>query len=123
MDMDDMCNAGVLMLPAVVRSAEKLACLISITERYDPFVRFADQSAISLWCKKNDLQYCPDYEYNFQVHLFSCPELRNYNFEDIRVLHFSSSSKPNTVEFMLWSRIPLLRRKQLAKMFVNYLGA
>jgi len=119
--MDDMCNAGVLLIPTKYRTSEHFNQLMDITRCYNRFLQYADQSAISLWCKLNGIEYSNDFSFNFQSVHFGCDDLCGYEFEAIHILHFSSRRKPNTVEFMLWQRIPLVRRKQMAQLFMEYL--
>jgi lipopolysaccharide biosynthesis glycosyltransferase len=120
-NMDDMCNAGVLLIPEAYRTANHFNQLLNVTRRYNRFLQYADQSAISLWCKLNKIEYSNNFSFNFQSIHFGCNDLRSYSLNDIHILHFSSRRKPNTVEFMLWQRIPLAERKQMAQMFMDYL--
>lgn len=120
--MDDMCNAGVLMIPEAYRTAEYFNQLLDVTRRYNRFLQYADQSAISLWCKLNKIEYSSNFSFNFQSVHFGCDDLRAYSLNGIHILHFSSRRKPNTVEFMLWQRIPLAERKRMAQMFMEYLN-
>ena len=119
-EMDDMCNAGVLMLPQRYRSSAQLQKLIDITARYNQFLNYADQSAISIWFHLNKLPLSARYEFNFQAPMLDAPDMKDYDLRNIGILHFSSPRKPNTVEFMMWGRIPLERRKEMAKLFMRY---
>jgi len=120
-EMDDMCNAGVLLIPAEYRTRKQYELLLDITHRYNKYLQYADQSAISLWCKLNSIEFSRNFGFNFQAVHFGSEVLSSTQFEDISILHFSSRRKPNTVEFMLWERIPLAHRKRLAKLFMDYL--
>jgi lipopolysaccharide biosynthesis glycosyltransferase len=119
--MDDMCNAGVLLIPAKYRTPDHFNHLMEITRHYNQFLQYADQSAISLWCKMNNIEFSNDFSFNFQSVHFGCDDLHAYTLDDIHILHFSSRRKPNTVEFMLWQRIPLAQRKRMAQLFMEYL--
>lgn len=63
---DDMANAGVFMIPKKYRNEENLRDLISLTVRYNDYLMFADQSAISLWCHKNSIVIKNNFEFNYQ---------------------------------------------------------
>lgn len=115
---DDMCNAGVYLMPKHYRTPEQCELLMHITRKYNRFFLFADQSALSVWCKLNAIEYSRSYEYNFQVNHFGT---MHYDLDDIAILHYSSNFKPDTMDFMLRRDITVDRRRQLAQLFFSYL--
>lgn len=115
---DDMCNAGVFLLPKKYRTEDQHKLLLYLTTRYNDYLMFADQSAISLWCKWNKIDYMPAFEYNFQINHF---ETLNYKLDDISILHYSTKHKPDKIEFMLRKDVTSDLRRQLASLFFSYL--
>lgn len=115
----DMCNAGVFVIPKKLRSLQSQKQLVEITNRYNRYLKFADQSAISLWCCQNNIQFSTKYEFNYQVTFFNSEIHRQ--LRDIYLLHFSSPRKPNTKEFREWKRIELSLRIGLSSLFFRYL--
>lgn len=119
-ESNHMCNAGVLLVPKRFRTQAQLQRLLDITHRYGHYLQYADQSAISLWCMVNGLELCLKFEYNFQACFFGSDLAHSYSLNTIRVLHFTSSKKPNTLEFMMWPRLPKDVRWTLARLFNDY---
>lgn len=115
----DMCNAGVFVIPRKLRSLQSQQQLVEITNRYNRYLKFADQSAISLWCRKNNIQFSTKYEFNYQITFFNSQLDRR--LRDIYVLHFSSVRKPGTRKFLKWKRIALSLRIGLSLLFLKYL--
>jgi lipopolysaccharide biosynthesis glycosyltransferase len=62
-------NAGVLLIPRRYRTAEQLATLHRLVDRYRKFLVWGDQTLINLWMASNGIQPTKDYRYNFQVRL------------------------------------------------------
>jgi lipopolysaccharide biosynthesis glycosyltransferase len=118
-EMDDMCNAGVFVIPKQYRTPAYRQQLFEITRRYKRFLAFADQSAISIWCKINEIGYSRRFDFNFQSPLFNS-DLSGYSEDNIQVLHFSWPTKPHTFDFMRWGRIDRPARLRLAKLFFSY---
>lgn len=118
---DAMCNAGVLLLPPSCRKGEFYESLLKFTCRYNKFVQYADQSAITLWCMKHDISPKLDLTYNFQTPFFGMEEeLCQTPLSEISILHFSSKRKPDTFDFIMWQRIPKTKRQELARLFFSY---
>lgn len=115
----DMCNAGVFVIPKKLRSSQSQKQLVDITNRYNRYLKFADQSAISLWCCKNKIPFSTKYEFNYQVTFFNSEIHRE--LRDIYVLHYSSPRKPLTEKFMKWKRLELSVRIGLSALFLRYL--
>lgn len=101
--MDDMINAGVMLIPPEWRSAEQYERILYLYRRYLRYLNYADQSLISLWCAMNGIRPSAAFEYNFQSPMFTDPAVE-IAFEDIKVLHFSGVRKPPTPEFRSWDR-------------------
>jgi len=118
-EVADMCNAGVFVIPKKLRSRQCQQQLIEITNRYNRYLNYADQSAISLWCRKNDIPFSTKVEFNYQVTFFNTEVQRR--LRDVYVLHFSSPRKPNTTKFLKWERIALPLRIGLSLLFLRYL--
>lgn len=119
-DMDDMCNAGVFVLTSTYRTPSQLNSLKRVTQRYDRFSRYADQSAISIWCRINEIAFPCSYQYNFQTPLFDS-DLNGYDLQNIAIVHFSSKHKPDTIDFLRWGRVPKPIRKRLINLYFAYL--
>lgn len=117
---DDMCNAGVLMCPRRFRTPEMQTSLMELSHKYSPYLMYADQSAISLWCMRHGIEFSRELNFNFQASFFEEYSHKIDELESIHVLHFSSRKKPNTVEFMMWPRLSKHARWQLARLFEFY---
>lgn len=97
-----MCNAGIFVVHKNDISSINFNHLINLTnENLNNFL-YADQSIISLWCHKNDIEISEDVYYNFQPQFINYT-FKNYNFNDIKILHFAAR-KPDTIEFNTWWR-------------------
>jgi lipopolysaccharide biosynthesis glycosyltransferase len=111
---DDMINAGVFVIPRKYRTMDHLKTLIDITNDFGHLLVYADQSALSLWCMKNDITPNEDYQYNFQIPLFdkffkpryksigSYLSLKKDILNKIKIVHFSGPIKPNYEKFRTW---------------------
>ncbi len=86
---NDMLNAGMFLIPKKYRNPYYLGSLLGLTHRYNEFLMFADQSAISLWCKRHGIPIRPLYQYNFQACFFFDPMLLNFPFSEITILHYT----------------------------------
>jgi len=87
---DSMANAGVVLLSRKYRTKKHFDKLLYLTKRYNKYLQFADQSAISLWCIHNKINYSYDFRYNLQIlhfytNLIEKPEIL-YN---AKILHYS----------------------------------
>jgi|GEM_PF-1217750 len=94
---DDMINAGVFVIPRRYRTRAQYDKLWELTRRYNSYLLFADQSAISLWCHLNGIRIATDYRFNFQAWFFYSDHFfydgffgPAFSVDDIHVLHFSS---------------------------------
>ncbi len=101
---EDMVNAGVFALPRAWRSPQQIATLARLSQKYGGFFAFADQSLLSLWLMKNDVNPTMNFGDNFQTPMFTNPKVETA-LDDIRVLHFSSGRKPDTPAFGRWERV------------------
>jgi lipopolysaccharide biosynthesis glycosyltransferase len=86
---DDMINAGVFVIPKKYRNKKNLNKLIQITYRYNEFMMFADQSAISLWCHYNKIKIHTLYQYNFQACFYFNNVSDIMECRDIHIVHFT----------------------------------
>lgn len=114
---DDMINAGVFLIPKRYRTKDHLNTLVDITNDFGYLLVYADQSALSLWCLKNNITPSEDYQYNFQTPLFDklfrprykkSLDIGNYLklkkdiLNKIKIIHFSGPLKPNYPKFKTW---------------------
>lgn len=135
--IDDMANAGVFMIPKSMRMPHAHNTLVEITERYNKWLQFADQSAISLWCHKLKIPFSPRHEYDFQMPIYRdkndmvpkygdgygvpAPDSDDMSFiSNIKILHFSSPRKPGTKDFAEWPEMGSLANI-MADMYGRYL--
>jgi lipopolysaccharide biosynthesis glycosyltransferase len=91
-DQESLACAGLFMVPRKYRTKKHFSQLISLTTKYSKFLNFADQSAISLWCVKNNIKLSGNFLFHFQnFHLFASKINQNSSelLEKIYVLHFS----------------------------------
>lgn len=98
-------NAGVFAIPKKFRNNKSFEKLWELTTKYNNFMMFADQSAISLWCHFHRIHFSNDIRFNFQVSLFNYPiifyseVMKDINILiDIHILHFARC-KPDTILF------------------------
>jgi lipopolysaccharide biosynthesis glycosyltransferase len=110
----DMINAGVFLIPKKYRTPEYYNTLLNITRVFLPYLKYADQSALSLWCMLHNIKPSEDYSYNFQMPLFNkflVPRYKStgsiFSFKkdilnSIRIIHYSGSIKPDREKFMKW---------------------
>ncbi len=94
---DEMINAGVFVIPKRYRNRAQYEKLWELTRRYNDYLLFADQSAISLWCHYNQIPIATDYRFNFQAWFFYSDAFfydgffgPGFSVDDIHLLHFSS---------------------------------
>jgi lipopolysaccharide biosynthesis glycosyltransferase len=126
---EDMVNAGVFLIPKAYRTKHYLDSLLKITNDFGPFLVYADQSALSLWCIENDITPSSDYQYNFQMPVFNKLFRSRYKgnlsvggyfsykkdiLDKIKIIHFSGILKPDRAKFNKWG---LMGR--YAKLFSN----
>tara|TARA_B100000745_G_C20099437_1_gene376007 strand:- start:37 stop:948 length:912 start_codon:yes stop_codon:yes gene_type:complete len=91
--IDTMANSGVFVLPKSLRTPDNHQLLLSLARTFDPYIAFADQSIISLWCWKRGLAIQTQYEYNCQLRLLEDKKL-TIDFNQLAILHYSGLSKP-----------------------------
>lgn len=111
---EDMVNAGVFLIPKRYRTPEYFYSLLSITQKLSPYLKYADQSALSLWCLLNRIKPSEDYSYNYQTPLFNkffMPRYKNTGsifslkkniLNSIHIIHYSGPIKPNLLRFRKW---------------------
>jgi hypothetical protein len=98
-----MCNAGVFLIPKNYRTKENYDLLISLTNEFEKYIKYADQSIISLFCHILNISIHNNVYYNFQPHFLNYKD-RNYDFNEIKILHFAAV-KPDTIHFQVWWRL------------------
>ena len=128
----DMVNAGVFVIPRKYRSDRLKTSLIMITNMLKPYLKYADQSAISLWCMRHVIIPTESYEYNYQVPLYNKVFIPRYKKElspgfyftlnknlmdNIKIIHYSGQHKHISDKFMKWR---LMGR--YSKLFLNILN-
>jgi lipopolysaccharide biosynthesis glycosyltransferase len=113
----DMVNAGVFMIPKSYRIPDQYWILLKITEAFGKYLKYADQSALSLWCIKNKIKASEQYQYNFQTPLFTKFLMPRYNgyldigwflskksiLNKVDIIHFSGPIKPDSKKFLKWN--------------------
>lgn len=117
--MDDMCNAGIFVIPKKYRTKKYYNKLVQLTKRYNDYLQYADQSAISLWCRHFKIPFQAKYEFNFQTPYIEMPDV-HVPLEDAHIIHFSSEFKPDHPEFKSWWRL-LKYGPYLVELFESYL--
>lgn len=124
----DMINAGVIVISKKYRSSYYYQSLIEITNELGDTLEYADQSAISLWCKKHNIKPSEEYKYNFQMPLYTkffLPRYKKIPFYflydphiveklDLRIIHYSGKYKPDDPNFLKWNLMG-----KFAKLFQN----
>jgi lipopolysaccharide biosynthesis glycosyltransferase len=115
-----MYNAGVFCVPKKYRTQENLDELIHLTRRYSQYLRFADQTAITLWCYRHHIK--PSYKLgkNYLTPFFGHKSTWRKP-EDIHIIHFIDR-KPDTINFVLWDRIPATTSRALVLLYHQYLA-
>jgi lipopolysaccharide biosynthesis glycosyltransferase len=116
---EDMCNAGVFVIPKKFRTNQHLRQLLNIRQRYDRFFAHADQSVISIWCRLNAIRYTPRFDFNFQQAMLNS-DIKGYDENNVYIIHFSTTFKPNTMGIVRWNRIDFSTKKRLIKLFFSY---
>ncbi|MBA4054101.1 MAG: hypothetical protein C0490_05255 [Marivirga sp.] len=100
----NMMNAGVFLIPKSYRTNVNFNLLWEITRKYNDHLMFADQSAISLWCFSQNINFSNDIRFNFQCAFFHYPIMSHADFKsieilrDVFVLHFARY-KPDQLLF------------------------
>jgi len=102
--MDDMANAGIFVIPKKYRTREYYDILLDITRRYNKYLNYADQSAISLWCHYLKIPFQARYEYNYQTPFLTFKDVP-VSVSDAYIIHYSSDYKPDTDKFRTWWRL------------------
>ena len=113
----DMANAGVFVIPRRYRTNRLKRSLIYITNDFKSYLKYADQSAISLWCMRHVIELSEKYEYNYQIPLYNKLFMPRYKkklspgalwslkkdiLDNIKIIHFSGRYKPTSKEFLKW---------------------
>lgn len=100
-------NAGIFVIPKNIRNYDHVKShykqLLEITTTIPNVLIYADQSAINLWMRENNIPVSREIEYNFQPHFFNYEE-NTYTLEDVKILHFAAK-KADTIQFSLWWRM------------------
>jgi len=100
-------NAGIFVIPKKYRNYDKIKShhkqLLTITRNISNVLIYADQSAINLWMRENNIPVSNEIEYNFQPHFFNYKE-NTYSLDDVKIIHFAAK-KADTIQFSLWWRM------------------
>lgn len=117
-EQKNMVNAGVFVIPKSYRTADQYQLLLSLLRSFAPYVKYADQSILSLWCMKNKIRISDEYRYNFQMPVFNKLFMSRYKgdldvgmffnkrnkiLNQIDIIHFSGPIKPDTRKFLRWN--------------------
>jgi lipopolysaccharide biosynthesis glycosyltransferase len=84
-----MANSGFFIIPREYRTKEHLSQLWSITNTYNDYFAFADQSAISIWMYMNSIPLSEEYQYNFQTQFLFKDTLQIMGADNVKVMHYS----------------------------------
>lgn len=84
-----MINSGFFVLPKRYRTKEHLDQIWKITATYNPYIMYADQSALSIWCYLNNIFISKDYKYNFQIGLSFNKAIPSIDIDSIKIIHFA----------------------------------
>lgn len=113
----EMLNAGVFLIPKKYRTKEQFNKLIKISKKYNQFIQYADQSVITIWCKKNNISICDEVIYNFQLPFMisesvnSLMLMKSISADQIKILHHTwwkeKSIIKTYVDFAELLKIPL----------------
>lgn len=101
---NNMINAGVFLIPKSYRTGMNFNLLWDITRKYNEYLMFADQSAITLWGFSRNIRFSNDIRFNFQCAFFHYPIMAHEDFKDIEILrdvyilHFARY-KPDSLLF------------------------
>lgn len=113
----DMANAGMFVIPKKYRTTDQFRKLYEISLLYSPYVAYGDQSLISLWCLKNRIKFSEEFEYNFQMPIYTKLLLSRYPkrfkiplyffnsktfLNQVKILHYSGRYKPGSKKFSKW---------------------
>lgn len=99
----DMINAGVLLVPKRYRNEHYKNELIQMTNNYNEYLMFGDQSAISLWCMKNKIIPSREFVFNYQPCFLFDLETKAYEINEIFIIHFTWW-KPKDEFYSLYKR-------------------
>jgi len=97
---DDMVNAGVFAVPKRRRQPPHRDRLVDITRTYNEYLQYADQSALSLWCRSFHIPIRVDFRYNFQSPFVTEEPICSL-LDDAAIVHFSNK-KPSDPDFVDW---------------------
>ena len=119
-DVDDhdwniAANAGVIVLPRSVRTAEHLATAQRITRQYAPHLMWGDQSLLNVWMAQYRLGVTHDCRFNYQLRLLLEDHRRCCPFRDVRILHFNGQ-RPDTLFLMAVAFLMMISVPAGAKM-------
>lgn len=99
-------NAGVFLVTKKYLNKWVLDSFIDIKNRYSDYIKFADQSIISIWMKKNHIIPTDNYSYNYQFRLFFLDPLNINSAESSFIIHLNWLSWPKKLFllkiFNLW---------------------
>lgn len=110
-----MCNAGMFMIPKKYRTEVYFNQLIKIERLFCDYIKYYDQSILTLWCQYFNIPISKEVKYNYQT---SFDTLNNISVNDIKIFHFSGI-KPDDPEYLNWN---WTREHNLSKsMFEEYL--
>lgn len=115
-----MVQAGVMKIPRSFRMRNAVAEMHEIGLRYGPYLRLADQSLVSIWCRLNGIE--PQY--------LSALSFRSRDLESLEeisrayIVHFDKY-KPDSIEFANWPALEDFAPNQpvidaLTHMFYRY---
>jgi lipopolysaccharide biosynthesis glycosyltransferase len=109
-----MCNAGMFMIPKKYRTSVYFNHLIKIEKKFFHWIKYEDQSILTLWCQYFNIPISNEVKYNFQT---TFETLKHIDSKDIKIVHFSGI-KPDKEEFLKWNWIN--NQESLKNLFERY---
>ena len=110
----DMANAGVFVIPKRYRSGRAFEEITALLDRYNTYIRFADQTIINLWMLKHNIKPVDDRRYNFLVRQ-PHKVLQSLGLENVRILHFAGFAEQSPRRKLLMRLAPVLAANQLSR--------
>jgi len=113
---DDMVNAGMFVIPKKYRTDMYFNTLLNLGREFSDYIKYADQSIISLWCKYFNIPIADHLGYNYQS---TSSSLYNFGVKDIKIVHFSGI-KPDDEKYLDWNWVNKDFAIETKKLFDEY---
>lgn len=113
----EMVNAGMFIIPKKYRTRMYCNKLFDLGHTFNDYIKYADQSIISIWCNFFNIPISPILFNNFQSTLSS---ICCYDWRLINILHFSGI-KPDDEKYLNWNWLDSEFAIESQKLFYKYL--